>query len=169
MLQNGVVAQQSETKLRVHNAANPRQSLSNVPICQGGCGRRCPWRTHSRSSLHLHSPAGVGASSQRQEGLRARAGCLLAREEERKENPLMGTEPLLFKMSHTQLDKYCKNLQTFLFINPHVCTVSLPWTHMWQFPVFQHLSPPQGTDYSKGPPKSPPQTELQSPLGKEGP
>lgn len=102
-------------------------------------------------------------------GAQGQGRVLLVWEEERKENPLMGTEPLLFKMSHTQLDKYCKNLQIFLFINPHVCTVSLPWPHMWWFPVFQHLSRPQGTDCSKGPPKSPPQTQLQSPLGKEGP
>lgn len=84
---------------------------------------RCPLRTHAGPSLHLRSPAGVGASSQPQEGLRARGGCLMAWEEERKDNSLMGTEPLLFKMDHTQLDKYCKNLQIFLFINPSVCGV----------------------------------------------
>lgn len=83
---------------------------------------RCPPRTHPRPSQHLRSPAGVGASSQPQEGLRARGGCLMAWEEERNDNSLMGTEPL-FKMDHTQLDKYCKNLQIFLFINPSVCGV----------------------------------------------
>lgn len=37
----------------------------------------------------------------------------MTREEEGKDNSLMGTELLLLKMDHTQLDKYCKNLQIF--------------------------------------------------------
>lgn len=43
------------------------------------------------------------------------------KEEKEEDESLMGTEPLLFQMDHTQLDKYCKNLQIFLFIYSHAC------------------------------------------------
>lgn len=39
-------------------------------------------------------------------------------EEEEQDNSLIGAEPLLFKTDHTQLDKYCKNLQIFPLIKP---------------------------------------------------
>lgn len=78
-----------------------------------------PSRTFSASALPSWG-GGIKPAPGRAQG---RGGCLMAWEEERKDNSLMGTEPLLFKMDHTQLDKYCKNLQIFLFINPSVCGV----------------------------------------------
>lgn len=83
---------------------------------------RWPPRTHTFSVSALPS-WGRGHQASPGEGSGPGGGCLRAWEEERKDNPLAGTEPLLFKMDHTQLDKYCKNLQISLFINPYVCRV----------------------------------------------
>lgn len=92
----------------------------------------------------------------------------MAREKEGQDNSLMGTEPLLFKMDHTQLDKYCKNLQIFLFVTPMSAEPTpAPQVAVSCFPAL--VTATAGTDCSKGPPKSPPQTQLQSPRGREGP
>lgn len=82
---------------------------------------KVPSEDSSQAFSESALPIWGGGIGQPQKHPRAKAECLLAWEKEEKDNFLMGTEPLLFKMNHTQLDEYCKNLQIFLFINPSVC------------------------------------------------
>lgn len=124
---------------------------------------RPPPRTH----LSLHCPSREGASASPRKGQgQGQGGVPHGLGEGGKGNSLVGTEPLLLEMDHTQLDKYYKNLHIFLFINPHVCRAHpAPHAAVSCFPAL--VPAPAGTDCSKGPPKSPPQTQLQSPWGRE--
>lgn len=120
-----------------------------------------PLRTH----LSLHCPPREGASASPRKG-QGQGRVLPGLGEGGKDNSFVGTEPLLLEMDHTQLDKYYKNLHIFLFINPHVCRAH-PGTTCSGFLFSSTFPATAGTDCSKGPPKSPPQTQLQSPWGRE--
>lgn len=133
-----------------------------------GCGTRCPLRrpsqTFSESSLSSFGGGGEGTSSQPQGGPGAGGGCLTACE--RKDNSLMGAASLLFKMDHTQLDKYCKNVQMFLFTKPSVYAVHCSPT-CGGFPssgtCYRHRAAPALKDL-QGPTSAP----AESPQGTEG-
>lgn len=98
---------------------------------------RPPLRT--RLSLHCPSREGASASPRKGQG-QGRVPHGLGEGE--KDNSLVGAEPLLLEMDHTQLDKYYKNLHVFLFYKSSRMQ-SPPRHHMQRFPVFQHLILPQ--------------------------
>lgn len=86
-------------------------------------------------------------------------------EVEAQDNSLIGTEPLLFKTDHTQLDKYCKNSRIFLIKPSHL--QSPPQQHMqWSYLPALVVAAALTFQRTCGEPTPNPAAE---PLGREGP